>query len=125
MEFKKEKSMVLPETRDAAKFSSSKLKELKWFIRQLEDLWKEAEITEDGKKKESIGKYADQDSEEEWSTLEMYGPGYTWEAFKKELLDNYLEASAAERGMLSRIRQIVQEVDSIELGDIIKLYAYC
>ena len=68
--------------------------------------------------------YADQDSEEEWRALETYGPGYSWEAFKKELPDNYPEASAAERKTPSRIRQIIQEADSIELEDTIRLYAY-
>ena len=61
MESRKEKSMVLPGTRDTPKFSSSR-PDLRKFIRQLEDLWKEAGITEDSEKKESIGKYADQDS---------------------------------------------------------------
>ena len=52
--------------------------------------------------------------------VECNGPRYTREAFKKELLDNYPEGSAAERGTPSRIRQIVQEADSIELGDAVK-----
>ena len=45
----------------------------------------------------------------------MYGPGYTWEALKKKLLDNYPEGSPAERGTPSRIRQIVQEAQSQEM----------
>ena len=118
------KNMVVPGTRDAPKFVSSKPRELRRFIRQLEDLWKEAGITEGADKKQSLGKYADQESEEEWSALESYGDGYTWDEFKKELLDNYPEASAAERGTPARIRQIVRDADSIELGDTVKLYAY-
>ena len=74
MESRKEKSMVLPGTQDMLKFSSSRPQELRRFIRQLEDLWKEAGITEDSEKKESIGKYADQDSEEEWSALKFSNP---------------------------------------------------
>ena len=62
MESRKEKSMVLPGTRDMPKFLSSRPTDLRKFIRQLKDLWKEASITEDSEKKESIGKYADQDS---------------------------------------------------------------
>src|SRR6202789_3606774 len=118
------KNMVVPGTRDVPKFVSSKPRELRRFIRQLEDLWKEAGITEGADKKQSLGKYADQESKEEWSALKSYGDGYTWDEFKKELLDNYPEASAAEQGTPAKIRQIVRDADSIELGDTVKLYAY-
>lgn len=118
------KTMPIPGSRDAPKFSSTKPKELRRFITQLEDLWKEAEVTEGREKKQSLGKYADQDTEEEWKALETFDDGYSWAEFKKELLDNYPEASAAERGTPARIRQIVREADKIELGDTAKLYTY-
>jgi len=114
------KQMVVPGTRDAPKFSATKPRELRRFIRQLEDLWKEAGIDKDEEKKESLGKYADQESEEEWKALDTYVEGYSWEEFKKEILENYPEASAAERGTPARIRQIVKDADSIELGDVSK-----
>ena len=47
-----------------------------------------------------IGKYADQESEEEWTALEAFEAGHSWEEFKEELIDNYPEAAAAERGTL-------------------------
>src|SRR5277367_5148594 len=119
-----EKSMIIPGSCDAPKFQSARPRELRRFIRQLEDLWKYAGIETDKEKKESIGKYADQESEEEWSALETYNIGYTWAEFKKELLYNYPEASAAERGTPARIRQIVRDADNIELGDTISLYSY-
>ena len=78
----------------------------------------------DSEKKESIGKYADQESKEEWRALEAFNEGYTWDEFKKELLDNYPEASAAERGTPARIRQIIQEADNVKLGDTVELYSY-
>jgi len=59
--------MAAPGTWDAPKFSSKKPQELRRFIRLMEDLWKEARITEDDDKKSLIGKYADQESEEEWA----------------------------------------------------------
>ena len=92
------KAMVIPGTRDAPKFRSDNPKELWRFIRQIEDLWKEAGIADAKEKKESIGKYANQDSEEEWSSLVSYGNNYSWDAFKTELLDNYPEAAEAETG---------------------------
>ena len=38
------KSLVVPRSRDAPKFQSARPRELRRFIRQLEDLWKEAGI---------------------------------------------------------------------------------
>ena len=78
----------------------------------------------DSEKKESIGKYANQKSKEEWGALKAFNEVYTWDEFKKELLDNYPEASAAERGMPARIWQIVWEADNIKLEDTVKLYSY-
>ena len=79
----------------------------------------------DSEKKESIEKYADQESKEEWGALEALNhEGYFNNEFKKELLDNYPEASAAERGTPARIQQIVWEADNVELGDTVKLYSY-
>jgi len=118
------KQMILPGNRDAPKFSATKPKELRRFIRQMEDLWREAGIEESEEKKESLGKYADQESEEEWKALDTYGISHGWEEFKKEILENYPEAAAAERGTPARIRHIVKETDGIELGDVSKLYAY-
>ena len=63
------KAMVIPGTRDAPKFHSNNPIELRRFIRQIEDLWKEAGIEDTREKKESIGKYADAKSEEEWSSF--------------------------------------------------------
>lgn len=118
------KNMVVPGTRDAPKFSSHRPTELRRFLRQLEDLWAEAGVVSDDTKKQNVGKYADQESEEEWKALETYGDSYSWENFKAELLDNYPEASAAERGTPARIRHIVREANNIEMGDSTKLYAY-
>jgi len=44
--------MIAPGARDAPKFSSRKPQELRRFVRQMEDLWKDAGITEDEEKKE-------------------------------------------------------------------------
>ena len=53
----------------------------------------------DDEKKESIGKYANPESEEEWGALEAFNAGYTWDEFRKKLLD----ISAAERGTPARL----------------------
>ena len=76
----------------------------------MEDLWKEAGITNDQERKKSIGKYADADCEEEWKALESFDRSYTWEEFKAELLENYPEAAAAKRGTLYKLRQICSDI---------------
>ena len=118
------KTMVAPGTRDAPRFSSKKPQELRRFLRQIEDLWREAKIEDDETKKCSIGKYADQESEEEWSAFETYDTGHSWEEFKMELIENYPEAAAAERGTPARIRSLCAETGNIRLGDLSALYAF-
>ena len=118
------KRMVNPTSKDAPRFKSSKPEELRRFIRLMEDLWKEAEITQDQAKKVSIGKYADQECEEEWKALESFDASCTWEEFKDELLENYPEAAAAERGTPYKLRKICSGTDKIDLGDMIAFYLF-
>jgi len=118
------KSMVSPSARDAPRFSSRRPQELRRFLRWMEDLWKEAGIVDDDEKKESLGKYADQESEEEWRALESFPRGFSWDEFKKELIKNYPEAAEAERGTPARIKQICRDTKDIRLGDLAALYAF-
>jgi len=120
----KTKKMAAPGTRDAPKFSSNSPEGLRRFIRLMEDLWSEAGVTDSDTKKSSIGKYADEDSEEEWAAFKTYDKGHSWEEFKKELIQNYPEAAAAERGTPARIRQLCGETKKIRLGDMPPLYAF-
>jgi hypothetical protein len=90
----------------------------------MEDLWRDANVTSDNQKKSMIGKYADQDSEEEWSAFKSFGDGYTWNEFKDELIENYPEAAAAERGTPARIRQVCKGTAKVRLGDMPALYAF-
>jgi Zinc knuckle len=119
-----ERKMPAPGTRDAPKFTSEKPEGLRRFIRLMEDLWKEAGVTKDAAKKSMIGKYADLDSEEEWAAFKTFEDGYSWEEFKAELIENYPEAAAAERGTPARIRQLCAETSKVRLGDMPALYAF-
>lgn len=121
MEYKK---MIAPGTRDAPKFSSASPEGLRRFIRLMEDLWELAGVVDDEKKKSMIGKYADEDCEEEWTAFATFGKGHSWEKFKKELIENYPEAAAAERGTPARIRQLCMETAKVSLGDMPSLYAF-
>ena len=118
-----ERRMVAPGSKDAPNFKSSKPEGLRRFIRLMEDLWKEAGVTKDESKKMMIGKYADPDSEEEWSAFDSFAEG-TWEEFKEELIANYPEAAAAERGTPARIRQLCAETSKVRLGDMPALYRF-
>jgi hypothetical protein len=118
------KKIVAPGTRDAPKFSSDKPEGLRRFVRLMEDLWKDAGVEDDGVKKSMIGKYADEDSEEEWTAFTTYGRGYSWEEFKSELVANYPEAAAAERGTPARIRQLCAGQGKVMLGDTTALYSF-
>lgn len=118
------KTMITPGARDAPRFLSDKPEELRRFVERMEDLWRTAEITDDDTRKESLGKYADQKSEEEWKALDTYERGYTWDEFKNELIANYPEAAEAERGTPARIRQLSRATKGIKLGDLATLYAF-
>ena len=119
-----ERRMVTPGTKNAPSFDSSKPEKLRRFIRLMEDLWKEAGVTSDDVKKSMIGKYADQDSEEEWTAFRTYKRGHSWEEFKAELIENYPEAAAAERGTPARIRQLCAETEKVGLGDMPTFYTF-
>jgi len=119
-----ERRMVAPGSKDAPRFKSSKPEELRRFIRLMEDLWRDAGVTRDEAKKMMIGKYADQDSEEEWAAFDTFEDGHTWEEFKEELIENYPEAAAAERGTPARLRQICSETTKVRLGDMDALYKF-
>jgi hypothetical protein len=119
-----ERKMPAPGTRDAPRFSSEKPEGLRRFIRLMEDLWKESSVATDEVKKSMIGKYADQDSEEEWKAFKTFEAGHSWKEFKDELIENYPEAAAAERGTPARIRQLCAETSKVRLGDMPALYAF-
>ena len=118
---KKMKTMISPSARDAPSFSSKRPQE---FLRQMEDLWQDAGIVDDEEKKCSLGKYEDQESEEEWRGLDTFAKGISWEEFKEELIVNYPEAAEAERGTPARIRQLCRDTKGINLGDLAALYAF-
>ena len=118
-----ERQMPSPGSKNAPTFKSSRPEGLRRFIRLMEDLWIQAGVSQDESKKSMIGKYADQDSEEEWSAFETFEDG-TWEEFKEELIANYPEAAAAERGTPARIRQLCAETSKVRLGDMPALYRF-
>ena len=90
----------------------------------MEDLWQETGIVDDDVKEQMVGKYADQESEEEWAALETYEAGHSWAEFKEELIENYPVVVAAERGTPARIRQLCAETRDTRLGDLVAIYTF-
>jgi len=90
----------------------------------MEDLWKDAGVINERVKKTMIGKYADQESEEEWAAFDTFDDGHSWKDFKEELIENYPEASAAERGTPARLRQICFDTGKVRLGDMTAFYSF-
>ena len=119
-----EKRMIAATNRDAPKFSSSRPEGLKRFLSTMEDHWAEAGITDDEEKKSMIGRYADEESEEEWATFATFGKGHSWAEFKAEIIENYPEAAAAIRGTPAKLRQLCRDQGKIFLGDLSTLYAF-
>ena len=117
-------SLIPSYARDAPKFCLSRPQELPRFLQQMEDMWNGAGVVDDEERKCLVGRYADQQSEDEWSALETYRKGYSWLEFRTELLDNYPEVAAAERGTPARLRQLCLEQERIGLGDLGALYAF-
>ena len=124
LEMASNKKIVSPGSRDAPKFHSKRPEDLIRFIDLIEDLWKEAGITDDETKKSTIGRYADKDSEEEWAAFKTFRRGHSWEEFKQELIKNYPQAAAAERGTPARIRQLCAEQSKVRIGDMVALYTF-
>src|SRR5882757_6488777 len=110
--------------RDAPKFSLTKPQELPRFLQQMEDMLNDAGVVDDEEKKRLVGRYADQQSEDEWRGLDTYQLGFSWLDFKAELVANYPEVAAAERGTPSRIRELCREREGIGLNDFGALYAF-
>ena len=50
--------------------------------------------------------------------------GHSWDEFKDELIANYPEAAAAERGTPARIRQLCRGTEKVGLGNMPALYAF-
>jgi hypothetical protein len=117
------KRMISPWAKDAPRFKSSDPGELLRFIDRMEGLFEEAGVEDHEKKKTTIGRYADAVSENEWKYFDSFEEG-TWEEFKTELISNYPEAAAAERGTPERIRELCAETSRIRLGDMPSLLRF-
>src|ERR1700678_1932850 len=116
--------MIPSYARDAPQFSLSRPQELPRFLQQMEDMWNGAGVVDDEERKSLVGKYADQQSEDEWRALDTYQLGFTWLEFKTQLVASYPEVAAAERGTPSRLRQLCRERERIGLDDLEALYAF-
>src|SRR5271163_348239 len=86
--------MPMRNERVAAKFDTSRARELPRYFEDLEQLLDRAQITDDIKKKKHAVRYTDFDTEQIWKSFpEFKSPSVPYEEFKKTILFHYPEAS--------------------------------
>jgi hypothetical protein len=111
--------MPAPGAKDAPKFSKERPSELNRFLSRMEDWYTKAGTSLEDRITE-LGKYADIQSEKEWRHLKTY-KGKDWDAFKKELQGEYIEALDEEKGSLKELRRICKSHREIYSPDLAEL----
>lgn len=86
----------------------------------MEDLFKDAGITSEKEKKQTLGKYADTTTEEEWEALEHFEKG-SWSDYVKEIITNYPDAAYASEGTIGRLNQVCKEHSRLGTDDLKEL----
>ena len=112
-----------PYARDAPKFHYDRPEELNRFIKRVEELFKTHDINDDREKIRYLGAYADPRTENEWEGMKTYTEG-TFKDFKKEVIENYPEASNQTRGSIKELKRIRDMHSGITPGDITRLAAF-
>ena len=99
------KQMPLPNSKDAPKaFDGRSLDFLPRFIDAVEQLFKMHSVTDKQQKKEYLVRYATPTIEDEWRGLETFANEFSFEDFKEEILDSYLETRDWSMGAFQRLQ---------------------
>lgn len=112
--------MPRPGTSQAPSFEENRPGELLRFLDRLETAFEAAGITDATEKKKQSGKYADQNTEEQWKSLDSYAAG-TWAEFKAEILASYPEVSSVKNGSVDNLLKICEAHRFVSAGDQKKL----
>ena len=94
-----------PLEKAAPKFTHTKSKELPQFWEQMVNYVKNDGITDANKRMKTIVQYVDAESEQHWKDFDAYLKG-RWDAFEKEVFDNYLKVQAIKKGSLERLERV-------------------
>ena len=99
------KQMPLPDSKDAPKaFDGRSPDLLPRFIDAVEQLFKTHSVTDKQQKKEYLVRYATPTVEDEWRGLETFANEFSFEDFKEEILDSYLETRDQSMGAFQRLQ---------------------
>ena len=101
-------SMLLPGTKDVPSTFTGKDPDLERYFDHLEQLLKSCNITDEQEKKKYLVKYMSPSVEQEWKGLDRYDSGLTYDEFKEDILDSYLETRAASMGVYQRLTNLNQ-----------------
>lgn len=111
------KYMPTPDCREAPKFKKDDPANLLRFLKRYEDLLAQCGITDDKIKKETIGQYADAQTESEWMAFDSFRAG-SWETFRQELISSYPEADDHAQGSVPKIEKVCKNNPRIGSGHL-------
>lgn len=108
--------------RKAPRFDGDRADELIRFIKDVEECFSDAGITDDIQKKDYLRNYADTQTSNEWTTIKTYKNG-TWDEFVSDLISHYPEAVDSTVGTFKRLDNLCKEYQGLgldEFGRILK-----
>ena len=90
----------------------------------IEQLLKSCNITDEQEKKKYLVKYTSPSVEREWKGLDRYDLGFTYDEFKEDILDSYLETSDASMGVYQRLTNLNQRYWGLGINEGGRVFDY-
>lgn len=110
-------TLPFPTSKSAPRFDPDEPEELLRFIEFMEDFFEKDGTTGDQERKKLLTKYTkDTRTGEGWRALDNYAKG-SYEDFKNELIQNYPEAAALNKGSLDGLRKKVKKYKPLDAED--------
>ncbi|KAG6914053.1 hypothetical protein DXG01_002738 [Tephrocybe rancida] len=88
----------------------------------MENLFKQAGISEDTARKEAVTEYVDAQTDREWRGFDTFENPHTWDAFLKEIYESYPDA-ASEAGSVAALEKICKEHARLGRSDSEELHS--
>ena len=118
-------SMPLPGTKDApSTFTGKDPDLLERYFDHVEQLLKSCNITDEQEKKKYLVKYTSPSVEREWKGLDRYDSGFTYDEFKEDILDSYLETRDASMGVYQRLTDLNQRYRGLGINEGGRVFDY-
>ncbi|PPR04022.1 hypothetical protein CVT24_010486 [Panaeolus cyanescens] len=116
-----------PRDNNAPRFDKDEPTELVRFITEMEELFKEHNVTDAKDKMKKIVRYTDQRTEDQWKGFPSFD-GTSWEKFKKELINSYPDAKETEKGSMRALEAISKRWEDLtshnsdEIHELIRVF---